>query len=131
AMADIGSMGDPLTWSKALKKLEKVTVQGSQKLTTGNCNWALSLVDLFHDTNFVKEKDWQLRDVIPLLEDVTQTLSGQEREAFERTWWAISAVKMGLQINNVVDGKASFQLLRAKYEKKTANKKQSEPSEEY
>nr|QHD59425.1 gag protein [Equine infectious anemia virus] len=125
-------MGDPLTWSKALKKLEKVTVQGSQKLTNGNCNWALSLVDLFHDTSFVKQKDWQLRDILPLLEDVTQTLSGQEKEAFEKTWWAIAAVKMGLQINNVGDGKATFQLLKAKYEGKKAEKTaQSEHPEEY
>nr|UWI48075.1 gag polyprotein [Equine infectious anemia virus] len=124
-------MGDPLTWSKALKKLEKVIVQGSQKLTTGNCLWALSLVDLFHDTNYAKEKDWQLRDIIPLLEDVAQTLSGQEREAFERTWWAIAAVKMGLQINTVIDGRASFQLLKAKHERKATNKRQPEPQEEY
>nr|QFE31730.1 gag polyprotein [Equine infectious anemia virus] len=125
-------MGDPVTWSKALKKLEKVTVQGSQKLSSGNCNWALSLVDLLHDTTYMKEKDWQLRDVIPLLEDVTQTLTGQEREAFERTWWAISAVKMGLQINHVGDGKATFQLLKAKFERKDKNgKKQPEPLEEY
>nr|BAM99205.1 gag protein [Equine infectious anemia virus] len=124
-------MGDPLTWSKTLKKLEKVTVQGSQKLSLGNCNWALNLVDLYHDTNFVKEKDWQLRDVIPLLEDVTQTLSGPERDAFEKTWWAIAAVKMGLQINNVIDGKASYQLLKAKYERNTAGKKQSDPPETY
>nr|QFE31724.1 gag polyprotein [Equine infectious anemia virus] len=124
-------MEDPLTWSKALKKLEKVTVQGSQKLTSGNCNWALSLVDLYHDTNLVKAKEWQLRDVIPLLEDVTQTLSGPEKEAFERTWWAISAVKMGLQITNVVDGRASFLLLKAKYERKNERKKQAEPQEEY
>nr|QHD59415.1 gag protein [Equine infectious anemia virus] len=124
-------MGDPLTWSKALRKLEKVTVQGSQKLTTSNCNWALSLVDLFHDTNFVKEKDWQLKDILPLLEDVSLTLSGPEREAFEKTWWAIAAVKMGLCINNVADGKATYQLLRAKYERKAAKKEQSEPPEEY
>nr|QBC73611.1 gag polyprotein [Equine infectious anemia virus] len=125
-------MGDPVTWSKALKKLEKVTVQGSQKLTSGNCNWALSLVDLYHDTNFMKEKDWQLRDAIPLLEDVSQTLTGQERESFEKTWWAITAVKMGLQINNVGDGRASFQLLKAKFEGKAKNnKRQPEPPEEY
>nr|ADU02713.1 gag protein [Equine infectious anemia virus] len=126
-------MGDSLTWSKALKKLEKVTVQGSQKLTSGNCNWALNLVDLFHDTNFCKEKDWQLRDVIPLVEDVSQTLSGQEREAFEKTWWAIAAVKMGLQINTVNDAKTTFSILKAKFERKTVNttKKQSEPMEEY
>nr|ADU02689.1 gag protein [Equine infectious anemia virus] len=122
-------MGDSLTWSKALKKLEKVTVQGSQKLTSGNCNWALNLVDLFHDTNFCKEKDWQLKDVIPLLEDASQTLSGQEREAFEKTWWAIAAVKMGLQINTVNDAKSTFSILKAKFERKTA--KQSEPEEEY
>nr|BAM99206.1 gag protein [Equine infectious anemia virus] len=124
-------MGDPVTWSKALKKLEKVTVQGSQKLTIGNCNWALSMVDLFHDTQYIKEKDWQLRDVIPLLEDVAQTLSGQEREAFERTWWAIAAIKSGLQINNVGDGSATYRLLKAKYERKAATRKQPEPQEEY
>nr|AFV61763.1 gag protein [Equine infectious anemia virus] len=124
-------MGDSLNWSKALKKLEKVTVQGSQKLQPGNCNWALSLVDLFHDTNFMKEKDWQLKDVIPLLEDVAETLSGPEKEAFERTWWAISAVKTGLMINNVHDGKATFQLLKAKYGKGATGKKQTNPQEAY
>nr|QBC73617.1 gag polyprotein [Equine infectious anemia virus] len=124
-------MGDPVTWSKALKKLEKVTVQGSQKLTTGNCNWALSLVDLLHDTQLTKQKDWDLKDVIPLLEDVQNTLTGKEQEAFERTWWAIAAIKMGLQISHASDGKASFQLLKAKYERKAGFKKQPESHEEY
>nr|AFW99164.1 gag polyprotein [Equine infectious anemia virus]AFW99176.1 gag polyprotein [Equine infectious anemia virus] len=124
-------MGDPVTWSKALKKLEKVTVQGSQKLKASNCLWALSLVDLLHDTNFSKEKDWQLRDILPLLEDVSQTLTGQEKEAFEKTWWAIVAVKKGLQIGHVGDGRATYQLLKAKYERAPSKKQHPEPQEEY